>query len=379
MKFVDIDGHILEPPDLWVENLEPEYRDRAMQFKKDDDGLDYWVIDGQVHGKLVKSTSANLATIGKSAEWRKEHIFEKHDVSYDDGRAMAPGACDPAERVKLMDKEGIDVSVLFPSLGLSWMATTKDPGLAAAYCRVYNDWIMDFCSARPGRLYPSVLLPWTDVGESVKELKRTSDWGPRAVMVPSSPPKDLAYGKRYWDPLWTEFQEQDVPLSLHPASGGTGVSGILYPEFAMPSWWTFSTNGLDVILGFTSFFQESAFDRFPDLKVLVLESGCGWMPWMLNRMDERFEVLGFTTPMMEKPSFYFRRQGWIDMDPDDEIGAMTIGLLGADKVMWAYDYPHSDSPIDPVVNLKKTLSVLPEEDQKKVAGQNAIGIYNFQL
>ena len=104
MKFVDIDGHILEPPDLWTENLEPEYRDRAMQFKKDEEGLDYWVIDGQVHGKLVKSTSANLATIGKSAEWRKEHIFEKHDVSYDDGRAMAPGACDPGERVKLMDQ-----------------------------------------------------------------------------------------------------------------------------------------------------------------------------------------------------------------------------------------------------------------------------------
>ena len=339
MKFVDIDGHILEPPDLWVENLEPEYRDRAMQFKKDEKGLDYWVIDGQVHGKLVKSTSANLATIGKSSEWRKEHIFDKHDVSYDEGRAMAPGACDPAERVKLMDKEGIDVSFLFPSLGLSWMATTKDPGLSAAYCRVYNDWITDFCSARPGRLYPSVLLPWTDVGESVKELKRTSGWGPRAVMVPSSPPKDLAYGKTYWDPLWAEFQDQGVPLSLHPASGGTGVSGILYPEFAMPSWWTFSTNGLDVILGFTSFFQESAFDRFPEMKVLVLESGCGWMPWMLNRMDERYEVLGFTTPMKEKPSFYFQRQAWIDMDPDDEIGAMTIGLLGADKVMWAYDYP----------------------------------------
>ena len=188
MKFVDIDGHILEPPDLWKENLEPEYRDRAMQFKKDEEGLDYWVIDGQVHGKLVKSTSANLATIGKSAEWRKEHIFEKHDVSYEDGRAMAPGACDPDERVKLMDQEGIDASFLFPSLGLSWMGTTEDPGLAAAYCRVYNDWIIDFCNAQPGRLYPCVLLPWTDVGESVKELKRTSGQGSRAVMVPSLPP-----------------------------------------------------------------------------------------------------------------------------------------------------------------------------------------------
>ena len=128
-------------------------------------------------------------------------------------------------------------------------------------------------------------------------------------MVPSSPPGDVAYGKNHWDPLWAEFQEQGVPLSLHPASGGTGVSGILYPEFAMPSWWTFSTNGLDVMLGYTSFFQESAFDRFPEMKVLVLESGCGWMPWMLNRMDERYEVLGFTTPMKEKAQFLFPPAG----------------------------------------------------------------------
>ena len=93
------------------------------------------------------------------------------------------------------------------------------------------------------------------------------------MMVPSLPPDDVAYGRSYWDPLWAEFQEQGVPLSLHPSSGGTSGGNILYPEFAMPSWWTFTTNGVDLPLGYMSFFQESAFDRFPEMK--VLDTGIG--------------------------------------------------------------------------------------------------------
>ncbi|MCH8087431.1 MAG: amidohydrolase family protein, partial [Chloroflexi bacterium] len=112
---------------------------------------------------------------------------------------------------------------------------------------------------------------------------------------------------------------------------------------------------------------------------MILESGCAWMPYLLGRMDEKFSFLGFTTSMKLKPSEYFYRQCWIDMDPDDELGPVIIKLLGADKVMWAYDYPHSDSPVDPVVNLVKTLESLPEEDRRKVAGENAINLYHLPL
>ena len=97
---------------------------------------------------------------------------------------MNPGACDPDARVELMDMEGIDKSILYPSLGLSWIGGTKDPALAAAYCRVYNDWLVDFCSAHPDRLYPAIALPWTDVNEAVKELKRTAGSRAKGGNVP---------------------------------------------------------------------------------------------------------------------------------------------------------------------------------------------------
>ena len=163
-----------------------------------------------------------------------------------------------------MDMEGIDKSILYPSLGLSWAGGTKDPALAAAYCRVYNDWLVDFCSAHPDRLYPAITLPWTDVNEAVKELKRTAGVGPRAVMCPATPPHDRSYGSRYWDPLWEEFQEQDLPPALHVSAGGTPTGSLLHPEIDKPSWWIFSTSQ-DIQLSFMSFFQGGVFDRFPDV------------------------------------------------------------------------------------------------------------------
>ncbi|MCH7996776.1 MAG: amidohydrolase [Chloroflexi bacterium] len=379
MRFIDVDGHILEPSNLWVENMEPEYRDRAMRFVEDDEGLEGWSIDGTVNGFLSKSHASNMATIGRSAEWRRETLFEKRAFTWEQGRAMNPGACDPKERVKLMDEEGIDISFLFPSLGLSWMGMDVEPRLGAAYNRVYNDWISDFCHQESDRLVPCVLLPWTDVGESVKELRRTTKMGLRAVMTPSVPPHDVPYSNSQWDPLWAEFQEQDIPLSLHPASGGTSATTALYPNLELPGWWGFTASTFDVQLSFLSFFREGVFDRFPNLKVMILESGCAWMPYLLGRMDEKFSFLGFTTSMKLKPSEYFYRQCWIDMDPDDELGLGTIRLLGADKVMWAYDYPHSDSALDPVKNLKETLKDLSEQDRQKVAGGNAIALYKLPV
>lgn len=379
MKWVDVDGHVLEPSDLWLNNLEAPYKSRAMHFVKDEKGLENWSIDGQIHGKLTDSTSANLATIGKSMEWRRENIFDKHLVSWEDGRAMNPPACDSYHRIKMMDEEGIDVSFLFPSLGLSWMSRVSDPGLAAAYCRVYNDWIVEFCQPYPDRLFPCLLLPLIDIEECINELKRTSNVSPKTVMFPNSPPQNKAYGNRHWYPLWAEFQEQGIPVSLHPASGGKSATTIHYPELQRPSWWTFTANGLDSPLGFLSFFQEAAFDHFPDLKLLIMETGCAWMPWLLHRMDEKHEILGFTTPMKLKPSEYFYRQCWISMDPDDELGSAAIKLLGADKVIWAYDYPHSDSPLEPVKSLERALAELPDDDQRKVAGENAMNIYNLTL
>jgi predicted TIM-barrel fold metal-dependent hydrolase len=376
VRCVDVDGHVLEPADLWTRNLEENYRDRALRLRRDEKGLEYWDIPGSLSTTFSRGLAANVATIGKSREWRKEHIFEKHDVSWEDGLAMVPGAWDPRERIKLMDEEGIDVSILYPTLGLA-LSSIEDTGLAAACCRVYNDWIVDFCRARPERLVPAIVLPWKSVEESVEELRRHSRVSPKAVQAPSGPPHDIPYGHPHWDAIWAEHQRQGVPVSLHVGTAGTSARSILHPEIAHPAWWTFVVESTDVMASFVSFFQGAVFDRFPELRLLVLESGCLWMPYFLERMDENYDRIGFTTPMRRRPSDYFEKQCWISMEPDDELGPTTIKLLGADRVVWAYDYPHSDSCDKPVIRLKENLKELPEPDRARVIGGNACEIYGL--
>lgn len=373
--YVDADGHILEPTNLWVDGLEPEFQDRAIRMHKEDSGTESWSFSGEKVPFYGDGLAPNVATIGKTKEWRQEHIFEKRDITWEDGLAMNPGAWDPAARIELMNKEKIDKSILYPTLALD-LAGTADPELGAAYCRIYNDWIIEFCQHNPERLFPALTLPWTSIDESIKELDRTSHVPSRAVQAPSGSPNDIPFGDSHWDDLWAKFQDEDLPVSLHVGSAGTSTNSIHYPELITPGWLLF-TNATDIQLSFLSFFQGAVFDRFPGLKLVVLESGCAWMPWLLHRMDEKFEILGFTIDLKNKPSEYFQERCWISMDPDDQLGVFTIQYLGADSVIWAYDYPHSDSPLNPVPNLDETLKSLSEEDQGKVKGGNAIALYHL--
>ncbi len=376
IRYVDVDGHILEPADLWLDYIEPGFRDRAMRVETDLAGLECWSVDRQPISFFSGGTAADAASIGKDRAWRKENIFDNHRVGWADGLAMNPPAWQPDRREEMMDEEGIDISILYPSIGLT-LPRIKDPELSAAHCRAYNNWIRDFCREAPDRLLPAMTLPWGDVQLTVRELKRTSGVGARAMKAPNTPPGDMSYGRARWDPVWSEFVYQGTPVSLHVGNAGTTVGSILYPEFSLPSWWDFVTGPLDTILGFVSFFQGGVFDRFPELRLVVLEAGCAWMPWILDRMDEMQDVIGFTQESALRPSEYFKTQCWISLEPNDEFGAFAIERLGSDRVLWAYDYPHSDSATEPIKHLTKLLKGLSHEERSLVAGGNAVELYRL--
>ena len=371
--FVDVDGHILEPPDIWQKYAEPKYRERTLRLTKDKEGLECMSIDGQPSWFFQGGVLAAIAAIGKDVR----PFLMPGKISYK--KAMLPGGYDPHERIKVMDAEKIDMTMVYPSLGLGWESDCQDPQLAAATCRAYNNWVFDFCKPYPNRLVSVAHIPTKDLKESVKELKRTAKLGAKAGMISSNSVSGKPYGDHYFDPLWAQAQELEIPMTIHPTGGSNSVFTRLYPRREDNStWWVFVTAGDDVKLQFTTMFNGGVFDRFPRLKVVVLESSIGWLvPW-LDRMDDKFKVNGFTTPMKEKPSTYFQRQCFIAMDPDERLARFSIEVLGADKFVWAYDYPHSDSPVNPVSNLKKTLKGLPVKDQQKVMGGNAISLYKMR-
>ena len=152
-EVVDADGHIMEPSDLWEKNIEPRYRERALRIRKDEDGLEYMEIDGRKSKIMNGGSFGGYSGIGATLEEREAIWFKSGGIEYENARF--PAAKDPDERIKWMDEKGIDASVLYPSMGISWQTECRDPELAAAYCRVYNDWLADFCRAIPTDSSPS--------------------------------------------------------------------------------------------------------------------------------------------------------------------------------------------------------------------------------
>ena len=379
---VDADAHILEPVDLWEKNLEPEYRDRAIRFKKDENGLEYMEVDGKkslhIEGGVLGSFSGNgdLDLV--------KRYFTPGEVTFEE--ATPPGANDPHERIKVMDEEGIHAVVPYPSIGITWEDECEDPKLAAAYCRAYNNWMLDFAKPYPERIVPIAMISVKDVQEGVKELKRVAKLGFKGTYLVSRPANGVPYGEPYYDPYWAELQELDMPVGLHVNGGPNFTGQEWYPETQAQSgvsWWYSLMLSEDVQQAFTTFFQGGVFDRFPRLKVIVLESGCGWIAWWLERMDSVFRVNGRLGPRIYAPkiklypSEYFQRQCWISMEPDEKMAEANIRAVGADRFIWASDYPHSEATEHPLEEVKEALASLPEEDQRKVLGENARKLYRI--
>ena len=138
-KIVDADGHVLEPPGLWEEYLEPEYKDRAIRIATNEAGLEYIEIDVRPSEAGAVGTLGNVASAGKSMEWRLENSLKPGAFSYADGLKMAPGSCDSHERIKVLDGDGIDVALLYHTIIVQTQSEWKDPELSAAYARRTTD------------------------------------------------------------------------------------------------------------------------------------------------------------------------------------------------------------------------------------------------
>lgn len=378
-KVVDADGHIMEPSDLWEKNLEPKYRDKAMRIVKDEDGLEYLEIEGKKSQVINGGGLGSLGGLDEVVGERLNVDFEPGVLDWEDCRP--PGAKDPSARVKWMDDHAIDYSLIYPSLGLNWQNECLDPKLAAAYCRVYNDYITDFCKSYPDRLVPIASVSLMDVEGAVTEIQRAATLGAKGVYLFSVPTNGIAYGEQFYDPFWAQVQELDMPIGIHVSSTPKGAGHELYRGgYATNLWWFALMQSEDCQLAFTSFFQGAVFERFPRLKVGVVETGCGWIAHWLELMDAKYSLTTANTRkgwLQHRPSKYFERQCWITGEPDERTFPIMAQLMGAHKLLWGSDYPHPEGHGDPLEELKQTIGSIPEADQKKILGENALNLYNL--
>jgi predicted TIM-barrel fold metal-dependent hydrolase len=331
-------------------------------------------------GKGVDEARAlrNRAMDGEVAPDRVRGVQPGPNETYLGGAAF--GTMDMKERVQLLDREGMAKAVLYPTLGLLWEAELFDAELSSAYCRAYNRWIADFCRDSGGRLIPIAHLSLGHPGEAARELERAVRDGCRGAFVCPFTITRVPHGDPRHDAVFAAAQDLDVPLAIHPTFEPIAFNvHHRFDHFGWAIWYLNLFAGQGVQQAFATFFQLGVFERFPRLRVVVLESQAGWIGYFLDRGDATFTgtLLSATVRLKEKPSFYFKRQCFISADPDERTIAALMPHVGEDKFFWASDYPHPDHPGKYLDELRQMVAPMTATGRRGILGENVARAYRL--
>jgi predicted TIM-barrel fold metal-dependent hydrolase len=395
VRIVDADGHVLEPPTGMAERAPAQFRDRIWQIVTRPDGSEWLRYNG---GERPANGLALAGAGGMSPEERERARQGK--VRYTQVR---PGAFEPRPRLADMDEDHIEQAVLYPTMLLG-LPALDDAEFAEVQANAYNEWLADYCRAAPTRLFGVAVVPHQDVARAVRTIGRARALGHVAVFLRPNPSVGgRKFNDAVYDPIWAACQDTGLPVGLHPflAPDMPGACRALgYHQFRaegveMESHHPASpirnmaniffsqaiSNPFDMMETLTVMICGGVLERFPRLRLIFLEANGGWIvPW-LERLDHHYDVFRWDVPWLRmKPSEYFRRQCWISFDPDESTLAFTARspLVGADRIIWASDYPHPDAKIPGVVEeLREATAGLDAAAQARILGLNSADLYGL--
>ena len=368
-RVISSDNHVFEPPDLWTKRTEARFKDRAPRVVREDEG-DIWVVDGVMAANCLQG-------IHPGRRFDDLSIPEETEWTYDN---VVRGGYIPEEALKDMDIDGVDVGIIYPTVGLALYYCVEDSGLFSACCRAYNDYIAEFCSADPRRLKGIAMLNVDDVQDGIKEMERCADLGFAGVMV-SIFPERLRYSAPEYEPFWAAAQETGMPVALHvttnrPAPGQSfgarNVELVSLSSMINLDYW--------VRLSLADIILTGVFERYPQLQMGAVEHELSWIPHFLERMEYRYleRVDGrkgykFQEDML--PSDYFHRNVFVGFQADG-LGVRMRDIIGVDGLMWGADYPHRESTFPRSRQIiEEILADCTEEEKVKIAGGNAARVY----
>jgi predicted TIM-barrel fold metal-dependent hydrolase len=360
-KVFDSDMHVYEPPDLWERYIAPEYKGIAPRGLTSEKLID---LRTQIPGiELVNGPPPR----GKNFE-HNQRLFAEH----------ARRRWGPDVQLEAMDEEGLDVAVLYPSRALMVLTKTgMEPGYAHAIARAYNDWLYEFCGADPNRMLGAGMVSVHDIGHAVEETHRVvEELGFKAIFLRANVVNGRPLHDPWYEPLWNTLEELDIPLGFHEATGSwSRQTGDLFdPNFGIRRIFS---QPMEQMLAMGSFIAGGVLARHPRLRVAFLEANCSWVPWLVWRMDECYELEGDAcmADLTMEPSAYFRRQCYVSIEPDEEPARAMIDAYGADHVVFSTDYPHTDSRYPQATESLLKLP-LTDEEKRKILWDNCADFYS---
>jgi predicted TIM-barrel fold metal-dependent hydrolase len=382
VRVVDADTHFTEPPDLWTKRAPKGYEDRVLHVEERD-GQPTWVVDGVelgfARGGGVVGNQGEKVPFLDSQTWGLDRVHH--------------AAWDAKLRLALMDECGVHAQVLFPNAiglgGHTLNTVVTDEALRIMCVEIYNDAMAEMQEESDQRFIPVATMPSWDVAACVKETERAKKLGLRGINM-TSDPQDLGspdLANRAWDPLWEVCADIHMPVHFHIGSSNTAM------DFFGKYFWPSQDEYVKPAIGGGMLFLNSArvvmntifsgvFDRYPKLTMVAVESGIGWIPFILETMDyELWEnAPAHAAALSKMPSEYFKSNWyatfWFEQAQGDLQNLMD--KVGDERILFETDFPHPTciypAPLDFVHDKMATLR---PETRSRVLGENAARLYRL--
>jgi len=376
MRIVDADGHVQEPSDLWDRYLDARYRQFGPR------------VDHEATDNLFTVMGQTMPRMFVPVPGREDYhqiLVRRWNDRFREEFSRGNDGFSPQSYLEMLDREGIDQMILYPSRGLYAAAVPHmDAGLSAAICRAYNRWLAEFCAAAPDRLLPIGLLALHGPVEAAAEARYAVETlGMRGVMVRPNPCEGRRLDDRANDSVFGQVAALGVPLALHEGSGSCMPA---YGEDRFDSYLLHHamSHPMEQMAAVCSLTVGGVLERHRDLRVAILESGGTWLPYWIHRLDEQVEFLDGVASevgtLSRLPSAYVREQCWISCEPSEPNIQTVVTAIGADRILWASDYPHPDCEypgmVDHLLKGAEANGLAPEALVGYV-GANAAALYGI--
>lgn len=360
---ISADSHITEPPDTYTKRIDKAFRDRAPQIVRDDKLGDIFDIPG-----IKRPVPMGLvAAAGKNAE-----ELATFGVKFED---LHRSGWDPEARLADQERDGIHGEILYPTVGMV-LCNHQDLDFKKACMDAYNLWIAEYCAAHPDRLFGIGQTAMRTPAEGIEDLRKIKSLGLRGVMMPGEPGVE-DYDHAIYDPFYEAAVDLGLPLSFHILTSRRDFGGLRGP--ALNGFLTIIRSCQDIM---GAFVLGGVFERHPKLKVVCVEADAGWVPHYMYRMDHAYDRHRHWLPagtITKRPSEYFRENIYVTFQ-DDWVAFKVAGLCNHRRLMWANDFPHSDSTWPWSQDLlKKHVDGLSSEQTDCILHDNVSELYQLPI
>jgi len=360
---ISADSHITEPPNTYVDYIDPKWRDRAPQLREIDGKGAFFFIEGMKRPIAM----GLIAAAGRPAE-----ELRQTGTSFEE---LHRGGWDPEARMTDQDRDGVAAEVIYPSVGMM-LCNHPDFDYKKACFDAYNRWLAGYCSAHPDRLLGCGQTAMRTPEEGIEDLEKIRALGLRGVMMPGNPAVE-DYDSPVYDAFWEAAIALGLPLSFHILTSGADNQRTRGPRM---NGFLSIIRGCQDIMG--TLILGGVFERHPELKVVCVEADAGWVPHFMYRMDHAYDRHRYwltTSKLSKKPSEYFSEHIYMTFQ-DDWVAFKSANMLNPRRLMWANDFPHSDSTWPNSQELLREHSrSLTDEQKNWVLHDNVAEFYGITL